>query len=164
MRSQDLRPEDLIPLKLSATVRPRPPTASSVPGLLSLLQNEWDAVMLETFQLKKHLETVRQELAHALYKHDAACRVIARLIKERNEAKRSVCALFSIRCPHPRSRLRFGACALCCILLFTPHALSLFAQRTQQHAAQHRDGDSRCRRCRRGRRRGRWFRRRGHGH
>ena len=40
------------------TVKPRAPTATSIPSLLSLFQNEWDAVVLETYSLKQQLEQV----------------------------------------------------------------------------------------------------------
>ena len=47
--------------------KPRPVDATSIPALLSLMQNEWDAFVLESFELKKHLHQTRQELSHALY-------------------------------------------------------------------------------------------------
>merc|ERR1719487_2942646 len=87
---EPLSVDDLLPLKVSSTVKPRPVTASSIPGMLTLFQNEWDALMLETFTLKQQLETARQELGQALYQHDAACRVIARLIKERDDARQAL--------------------------------------------------------------------------
>ncbi|GAM20395.1 hypothetical protein SAMD00019534_035700 [Acytostelium subglobosum LB1] len=68
-------------------LRPRTSTATSIPSMLQMFQNEWDALMLETFTLKQQFETVRQELAHSLYQYDASCRVIARLIKERDQAR-----------------------------------------------------------------------------
>lgn len=54
------------------------------------LQTEWDAMVLETYELRKHLENVRKQLAHTLYQHDAACRVISRLIQERDEARQAL--------------------------------------------------------------------------
>ncbi|RYP25954.1 hypothetical protein DL767_008227 [Monosporascus sp. MG133] len=84
---EDLSPEDLIVVKSSRIVRPRPPTLTSIPALLTTFQNEWDALALETYNLREQLTRTREELATALYQHDAAVRVIARLTKERDEAR-----------------------------------------------------------------------------
>ncbi|EPS44539.1 hypothetical protein H072_1467 [Dactylellina haptotyla CBS 200.50] len=84
---EELKLEDLVDLKTDRTVRPRPPTVTSIPSLLSVFQNEWDALALETYTLRQQLAQTRQELSTALYQHDAAVRVIGRLIKERDEAR-----------------------------------------------------------------------------
>lgn len=84
---EDLTVEDLVELKQARVVRPRPPTLTSIPALLSTFQNEWDALVLETYQLKQQLAETRQELSTALYYNDAAEKVIARLQTERDEAR-----------------------------------------------------------------------------
>ncbi|KAK3680112.1 hypothetical protein LTR78_000489 [Recurvomyces mirabilis] len=87
VNGEELSTDDLIDLKQSRLVKPRPPTLTSIPALLSTFQNEWDALILETFQLKQQLAETRQELSTALYYNDSAQRVIARLQKERDEAR-----------------------------------------------------------------------------
>ncbi|KAL1892827.1 hypothetical protein Cpir12675_004361 [Ceratocystis pirilliformis] len=89
----DLSADDLLPLKTALTVRPRPPTLTSIPALLATFQNEWDALALETYNLSQQLDKTREELASALYQHDAAVRVIARLTKERDEARAALSAI-----------------------------------------------------------------------
>jgi pre-mRNA-processing factor 19 len=87
---EELTKDDLVDLKSNKSVRPRPASATSIPGMLNLLQSEWDALMTETYELKTHLDTTRKQLSHALYQHDAACRVIARLLRERDTARSQV--------------------------------------------------------------------------
>ena len=87
MTNEELTVDDLVALKSVRTVRPRPPTLTSIPSLLSSFQNEWDALALETYTLRQHLTQTRQELSRALYEHDAAMRVIARLSMERDESR-----------------------------------------------------------------------------
>ncbi|KAG7290097.1 hypothetical protein NEMBOFW57_000092 [Staphylotrichum longicolle] len=84
---EELDPEDLLPVKTSRVVRPRPPNFTSLPSLLKAFQDEWDALVLETYNTREQLARTREELATALYQHDAAVRVIARLTKERDEAR-----------------------------------------------------------------------------
>ena len=73
-----------------ATAPPRPPNHSSIPALLQTLQNEWDALVLETFTMKQQYNSIRQELSYALYAQDAATRDVARVIRERDAAREFV--------------------------------------------------------------------------
>ncbi|CAK7274956.1 hypothetical protein SEPCBS119000_006439 [Sporothrix epigloea] len=89
----ELEVEDILPLKADHIVRPRPPSLTSIPALLATFQNEWDTLTLETYMLQEQLSQTRMELSTALYQHDAAIRVIARLTKERDDARKSLSQL-----------------------------------------------------------------------
>jgi pre-mRNA-processing factor 19 len=84
---EDLTSEDLIELKTARIVRPRPPQHTSVPALLGIFQEEWDALALEAYTLKENLVKTRQELSTALYENEGAVRLIAKYKKERDEAR-----------------------------------------------------------------------------
>ncbi|THH04124.1 hypothetical protein EW146_g10259, partial [Bondarzewia mesenterica] len=88
---EKLEEGDLISVKANPNAAPpRPPTHSSIPALLTALQSEWDALVLETFTLKQQYNSTRQELSYALYAQDAASRVVARLMRERDAAREAL--------------------------------------------------------------------------
>jgi len=68
----NLEKKDLMPLKVEKVSKPKPLSHAGIPNMLSSVQTEWDSVVLETYELRKHLEVVRKNLSHALYQHDAA--------------------------------------------------------------------------------------------
>lgn len=74
-------------------VPPRPPGATGYTHLLELLRQEYDAVLLELFDTRVALQSARQELSQALYQGDAAVRVVARLARERDEARYQLASL-----------------------------------------------------------------------
>ncbi|BGP17823.1 hypothetical protein JCM10213_008377 [Rhodosporidiobolus nylandii] len=92
----ELKEEDLVEIKTAPgapTAPPRAPTFTSVPSLLHTLQQEWDATMLECVELRRQGAELRQELSHALYKEDAAMRVLARVTRERDEAREALASV-----------------------------------------------------------------------
>ncbi|POY73405.1 hypothetical protein BMF94_3743 [Rhodotorula taiwanensis] len=94
--AEQLAEDDLIEVKTAPgqpTAPPRAPTFTSVPSLLHTLQQEWDSTMLECLELRRESSELRQELSHALYKEDAAMRVLARVTRERDEAREALASV-----------------------------------------------------------------------
>lgn len=90
LNDEPLLVEELIPIAnggVPVVTPPKPASFHSIPTMLAAFQNEWDALALEVFTLRKQLQSTREELSMALYKYDAAVRVAARATSERDEAK-----------------------------------------------------------------------------
>lgn len=58
--------------------------------MLSLFQKEWDTVLLQLNMQSQKVRDLSMQLSTSLYENDAAKRVIARLIKERDDALANV--------------------------------------------------------------------------
>jgi len=101
LTGEPLSAEDLKPIVAARSVKPRTAPAASIPGLLGLFHDEWDALMLETHALRQSLHASRQELSLALYQQDAAARRAAR---RRRRRRRSFPFLGGRPRPTPRRR------------------------------------------------------------
>lgn len=85
---EPLSAEELVDVVVDgAVVPPKPPAHTSIPALLASFQNEFDAMALEVFSLRKQLNVCKQELSSALYYGDAAAAVAAAAVRERDEAR-----------------------------------------------------------------------------
>lgn len=84
---------EVAPSQHRKPLHPRNTATASIPGMLSLFQSEWDNVLNCSHELRKSNTETRTQLSHALYQHDAACRVIERLIRERDQARAQVAIL-----------------------------------------------------------------------
>lgn len=82
----ELSLDDLVQVKSASGFKPRLIKNTSIPGILDSLRTEWDAMVMEMFQLRSELEQTKAQLTHSLYQHDAACRVIARITREKDQA------------------------------------------------------------------------------
>jgi len=76
-------------------IPPRTTASNSIPSILNSLSSEYDALVLELFDTRKALEETRKELSLALYQNDAAVRVIARVVLERDMARRELTTMVS---------------------------------------------------------------------
>jgi pre-mRNA-processing factor 19 len=86
---KQLTKDDLIEIKSNVPIQPRN-EGMSMNNILSKLQTEYDDIVVENFRVKQQLEEVKHELSHTLYQHEAACLVICRLIKERDELQKQL--------------------------------------------------------------------------
>lgn len=60
--------------------------------------------MLECLELRRQSAELRQELSHALYKEDAAGRVLARVMRERDEAREALASVTATLGPDALAR------------------------------------------------------------
>ncbi|KAK7205422.1 Prp19/Pso4-like-domain-containing protein [Myxozyma melibiosi] len=90
LNGEFLSEEDLLEVQTPRIVPAKPATSNSIPSLLQTFQSEYDALALESFELKKQILETKKELSSTLYYHDAAVKVAAKLTAERDEARAAI--------------------------------------------------------------------------
>ena len=84
MTKTPLTLDDLLPIKVNKTVKPKPAGATSI-GMLAVFPTSGTRSSRDP--RAPRISRPPTGALPALYQHDAACRVIARLVKERDEAR-----------------------------------------------------------------------------
>lgn len=90
INNEPLTIDELIPLKVQTNSTSSGDVTTSIPDLLSTLQSEYDAMVLEVSTLRKNIASLKEELSISLYRQDAAVNIATKAIKERDEAKEAL--------------------------------------------------------------------------
>ncbi|KAK9476205.1 Prp19/Pso4-like-domain-containing protein [Lipomyces japonicus] len=90
LNGEPLSELDLIEVNNDHTVASKSAPLQSIPSLLHTFGSEYDSLALENFELKKKLLETKKELSSTLYHHEAATKVVARLLKERDDARAAI--------------------------------------------------------------------------
>ena len=72
-------------LEVNTAKATAPQLSTHIPHILQQAANCFDQLQQDKVTLQEELIKTRKELSHALYQHDAACHVIARLQTENQE-------------------------------------------------------------------------------
>ena len=89
----DLSLNDLRPILQSNSNKAIPIDSASLPGIIQSLEQEWNRLMVDSYNIKAELHAVKEELATALYEQEATTRIVAQLTRERDEALHEVTRL-----------------------------------------------------------------------
>ena len=85
--------DDLRPVQVNASNKAMPLSTASLPALMKDFESEWSRVLVDSFNLKAQLDAVQEELARSLYEQESSTRVVAQLMRERDEALAEVSRL-----------------------------------------------------------------------
>lgn len=82
---KEINEDDLITVRIDKESIPR--SQHSVKQMLNDLNRSYNKLLLEHHNIKKEYESSKEELSYALYRYDASCRVISKLISERDKLR-----------------------------------------------------------------------------
>jgi pre-mRNA-processing factor 19 len=66
---------------------------SSIFSLLNSIQEEWDAILLENFSLKKAIKVQRLEIRNIILENEVGIRILSKTVRERNDFRKAYCSV-----------------------------------------------------------------------